>query len=103
MSVIEAQLGQDDARRVFDMSIEALDLMRQRIATHAIDCEWQNGFLSVATSPRKARALAGWAQHMAQAYGYPMTVAARDGVRHWIDSPRYHGAVHDPRCRGAPV
>jgi tripartite-type tricarboxylate transporter receptor subunit TctC len=32
MSVIEAQLGRDDARRVFDMSIEALDLMRQRIA-----------------------------------------------------------------------
>jgi gamma-glutamylputrescine oxidase len=26
-----------------------------------------------------------------------MTVAARDEVRHWIDSPRYHGAVHDPR------
>lgn len=97
MSVIEAQLGRDDARRVFDMSIDALDLMRQRIATHAIACEWQDGFLSVATSPRKAQALAEWAQHMAQAYGYPMTVAARDEVRHWIDSPRYHGAVHDPR------
>ena len=97
MSVIEAQLGRDDARRVFDMSIEALDLMRQRMATHAIDCEWQDGFLSVATSPRKAQALAGWAQHMAQAYGCPMTVAARDEVRRWIDSPRYHGAVHDPR------
>jgi gamma-glutamylputrescine oxidase len=97
MSVIEAQLGQENARRVFDMSIEALDLMRQRMAAHAIDCEWQDGFLSVATSPRKAQALAGWAQHMAQAYGYPMTVVARDGVRRWIDSPRYHGVVHDPR------
>jgi gamma-glutamylputrescine oxidase len=97
MSVIETQLGRDDARRVFDMSIDALDLMRQRIATHAIACEWQDGFLSVATSPRKAQALAGWAQHMAQAYGYPMTVAARDEVRSWIDSPRYHGAAHDPR------
>lgn len=97
MAVIEAQLGRDDARRVFDLSIEALDLMRQRIAAHAIDCEWQDGFLSVATSPRKAQALAGWAQHMAQAYGYPMTVAARDKVRDWIDSPRYHGVVHDPR------
>ena len=97
MSVIEAQLGRDDARRVFDMTIEALDLIRQRIAAHAIDCEWQDGFLSVATSPRKAQALARWAQHMAQAYGYPMTVAAPANVRDWIDSPRYHGAVHDPR------
>ena len=97
MSVIEAQLGRDDARRVFDLSIEALDLIRHRIATHAIACEWQDGFLSVATSPRKAQALTRWAEHMAQAYGYPMTVAAHDGVRQWIDSPRYHGAVHDPR------
>jgi gamma-glutamylputrescine oxidase len=97
MSVIEAQLGRDDARRVFDLTIEALGLIRQRIAAHAIDCEWQDGFLSVATSPRKAQALARWAQHMALAYGYPMTVAAPANVRDWIDSPRYHGAVHDPR------
>src|ERR1700754_2807441 len=30
--VVEAQLGLEDARRVWDMSIEALDLLRQRIA-----------------------------------------------------------------------
>ena len=36
MSVIEAQLGRDEARRVFEMSIEALDLIRQRIARHGI-------------------------------------------------------------------
>ena len=97
MALIEAQLGRADARRVFDLSIAALDLIRQRIAAHAIECEWQDGFLGVATSPRKAQVLAGWAQHMADAYGYPMTVSARDEVRSWIDSPRYHGAVHDAR------
>jgi gamma-glutamylputrescine oxidase len=30
--VIEAQLGLDDARRVWDLSLEALDLLRERIA-----------------------------------------------------------------------
>src|SRR6478736_2405947 len=34
--VIEAQLGADDARRVWDMSIEALDLLHERMARHAI-------------------------------------------------------------------
>jgi gamma-glutamylputrescine oxidase len=97
MSVIEAQLGRDDARRVFEMSIEALDLIRQRIARHGIDCEWQDGFLSVATTPRKAQALCAWARHMADVYGYPMDVAPPGRTRDWIDSPRYHGAVHDPR------
>jgi gamma-glutamylputrescine oxidase len=97
MSVIEAQLGRDDARRVFDMSIQALDLMRERMATHQIACDWQDGFLSVATTPRKARALASWVQRMEQAYGYPMQLAEPGRVRDWIDSPRYHGAAHDPR------
>jgi gamma-glutamylputrescine oxidase len=97
MSVIEAQLGMDDARCVFDLSIEALELMRQRIATHRIECEWQDGFLSVATSPRKARALAQWVRRMEQAYGYAMQLADARHLRDWIDSPRYHGAAHDPR------
>ena len=97
MSVIEAQLGHDEARRVFEMSIDALDLIRQRIARHGIACDWQDGFLSVATSPRKAQALCAWARHMADVYGYPMDVAPPGRTREWIDSPRYHGAVHDPR------
>jgi gamma-glutamylputrescine oxidase len=54
--VIEAQLGLDDARRVWAMSLEALDLIRQRIADHAIDCDWRDGYLGVATSARKAPA-----------------------------------------------
>jgi gamma-glutamylputrescine oxidase len=97
MSVIEAQLGREDARRVFDLSIEALGLLRRRIQAHGIACEWQDGFLSVATTPRKARALAQWVQHMEHAYGYPMQLAEPGRVREWIDSPRYSGAAHDPR------
>ena len=52
--VIEAQLGLADSRRVWDMTIEALDMLRQRIARHVIDCDWRDGFLGVA--PANARA-----------------------------------------------
>lgn len=94
---VELQLGAQDARRVFDMSIEALDLIRSRCRRYDIDCDWRDGFLGVAVNERKATSLVAGARHLADRYGYPMTIVARDQVRQWIDSPRYLAAVHDAR------
>jgi gamma-glutamylputrescine oxidase len=94
---IEAQLGLDDARRVWAMSVEALDLLRQRIGEHGIACEWRDGFLGLATSRRKAQALASWADRIERVYGYPLTRIGPDAIGGWIASPRYHGGIHDPR------
>jgi gamma-glutamylputrescine oxidase len=94
---IEAQLGLDDARRVWAMSIEALDLIRERIATHGIDCGWRDGYLGLATTRRKAADLAEWADRMATVYGARFTQIPEAEVRRWIDSPRYRGGIHDPR------
>jgi len=94
---IEAQLGLEDARRVWDMTIEALDMLRTRCRRHAIACDWRDGYLGVATSARKGRELFDWADRIEQVYGYPLTrVPPADLPRH-IASPRYHSGVHDPR------
>lgn len=94
---IERQLGAAEARRVFDMSIEALDLIRDRCRRFDIDADWRDGYLGVAVNARKARELLAGAEHLATHYGYPMTVVPAADVRRWIDSPRYVAAVHDPR------
>jgi gamma-glutamylputrescine oxidase len=96
-ATIEQQLGAADARRVWDLSIEALDLMRTRIREHAIDCDWRDGYLAVATSARKARELFDAAEHTERVYGYPQQVVPAAELPRWIASGRYHGAVHDPR------
>ena len=95
--VVEKQLGLDDSRRIWDMSIEAIDILRERIAKHSIDCDWRDGFLGVATSPRKSRELAEWAERIARDYDYPMTTIPATEMGRWIDSRRYHGGIHDPR------
>ena len=95
--IIEAQLGLADARRVWDMSIEALDLLRERIARHAIACDWRDGFLGVATSEKKARQLADWADELEAKYHYPLTRIAAADMRRWVASDRYRSGVHDPR------
>ncbi|MDH4390805.1 MAG: FAD-binding oxidoreductase [Aquabacterium sp.] len=94
---IEDQLGLDEARRVFGMSIEALDLIRQRCNRFGIDCDWRDGYLGVATSAGKARDLLAGADHLEHAYGYPMQRITQADLPRWIDSPRYRTAVHDPR------
>ena len=97
MAVIEAQLGREPARRVWDMTIEALDLLRERCRRHAIDCDWRDGFLEVAVTARKARDLQARAERTATAYGYPLAWIAPAQLPQWLASPRYHSGVHDPR------
>jgi len=96
-ATIEAQLGLGEARRVWDMSIEALDLIRERITRHEIACDWRDGYLGLAVSARKGAELAAWAERMAEVYHYSMARIAPADIGRWIDSPRDHSGIHDPR------
>jgi gamma-glutamylputrescine oxidase len=96
-STIEEQLGLDEARRVWAMSIEALDLLRERIRSHTIDCDWRDGYLGLAVNARKGAELAAWADRMETVYGYPLARVPHADIGRWIASPSYHSGVHDPR------
>jgi gamma-glutamylputrescine oxidase len=95
--VIEAQLGLDDARRVWQMTIDALDLIRSRIREHGIDCDWRDGYLGLATSAGKGRTLAAASDRLESVYGYPLQRIAAGDISGWIASPRFHSGVFDPR------
>ncbi len=95
-SVIDEQLGRDASRRVWDMTAEAIRLIAERRDRFEIDCDWTDGYMSMADSPRKARELRTWHDRMAAEYGYETTWIDRRDVQQWIDSPRFHSGVHDP-------
>lgn len=96
-SVIEAQLGQADAQRVWAMSLEAVARLQQRAQQHQIDCEWRSGYLGVATSARKGADLAAWAERMARLYDARFQFIGPKELPQWIASPRYHSGLHDPQ------
>ncbi|MDY0747370.1 FAD-binding oxidoreductase [Paucibacter sp. R3-3] len=96
-SIIEDQLGLDEARRIWRMSIEALDLIQERCARFDIDCEYQAGFLGLSTKPRKTEELKTWADRMAEVYDYPLQWIAPQEIQQWIASPRFHAGVYDSR------
>lgn len=93
-SAIEAQLGLEEARRIWAMSIEALDLIRERCARFDIDAEWQDGFLGLATSASKALDLQRWTQRIGEVYDYPMQWIPSTAMSQWIASPRFHAGVY---------
>jgi gamma-glutamylputrescine oxidase len=96
-STIELQLGLDESKRVWAMSIEALELLRQRITRHAIDCDWRDGYLGLATNARKGRELQDWAERMEQVYSYTQQHVPPAQMSGWIASERFHSGVFDPR------
>ncbi|HEV8312097.1 MAG TPA: FAD-binding oxidoreductase [Burkholderiaceae bacterium] len=96
-SVIEAQLGLAEARRVWDMTIEAMALIKSRIARFGIACDWQDGYIELAVGERKGHELQAWADRIEAVYGYSLTRIAPNEMPHWIASPRYHSGIHDAR------
>lgn len=91
----EAQLGKDDARRVWDMSLQGIALIDQRIAEFAIDCDRVKGYLYVADSPRKARALEQELHTAERDYGLHCEWLDGSALRGAIDSPLYCAAGYE--------
>lgn len=90
----EAQLGKAQARLAWDLSLASLDLIDQRIADFQIDCDRQHGYLHVADSARKARALAAEMQAMAK-YGLMTDFAMGAQVQRHLASPRYQASAYE--------
>lgn len=93
---LEALVGADDARKLFDLSREGMALLHARIRKHDIDCDWRDGHASVPIKPRQERMLRTWQAHMAERYDYPMEWWDREQLRGQLASDRYLGAVFDP-------
>jgi gamma-glutamylputrescine oxidase len=96
-AVIEDQLGLGAARQVWDMTIEAIDLVRRRLARYAIDADWQDGYLGLAVNARKARSLQAWADRTQKVYQYPLQRVGASEVQRHIASTRFHSGVYDPQ------
>lgn len=93
----EAQLGRSNARLAWDMSLEAIDLIDERIAEFQIDCDRVDGYLYVADSPKKARALEADLQAMDRDYGFATEFASGADVQRFINSPLYCAAAFEKK------
>ena len=98
-SVIEKTLGFSAAKKVWDMTIEALDLVRERVKRFDIDCDLTDGFLGVSVNASKGAKLSTWFDNMAKHYQYDTdaTWIEPKDIGAWIASPRYFNGYFDKR------
>lgn len=89
-------VGVADTRRIWDMSIEALSLMRELIATHHIDCDYVPGQMHVAIKPRQWTDLRQWHEELHEVYNYrSVKLLDTAATRRLVASERYIGGLHD--------
>jgi len=93
---LEKWLGGDDARKVWDMSLEAVDLIRERVSEHGIECDLATGHVHTALKPRQMRALEEWHDFLTERYRYS-SVELWDAqkTRAAVASDRYIGGLYD--------
>ena len=95
---LTAQVGRDDAHRLFELSIEALDSTRILIDTYAIACDYAANHVHVATKPRHVRELTEWADELHGDYGYESArLLNRDELQSHVCSKLYLGGLLDSR------
>lgn len=93
---LQALVGDVDARRIWDVSVEGLRLQRELIARHGIDCDLRTGQMHVAIKPRQERELREEVATLHGEYGYDsIRMVEREELRATVDSTRYIAGTYD--------
>ncbi|MAD46942.1 MAG: FAD-dependent oxidoreductase [Oceanospirillaceae bacterium] len=89
-------LGKEDARKAFDISLEAIELIRHRVSQYNIDCDLKSGQMEVAARPKHMAHLRQAAELMQNTFGYPVDVIDAQQTAEKTGSQAYYGAIFDP-------
>ncbi len=97
MSKVEKHVSPSDAKTLWDMSVEAIDSVKERITAHSIACDYQPGHIHVGIKPRHCRELEELAEEWGR-YGYGgLEYLDTAAVQRRVASDRYICGLHDPR------
>jgi len=89
-------VGADDARKLWDLAVESIDLLRDQVKRHAIDCDLTDGHYHVGLKERHRRELVEMHEEW-NSLGYSGTsMHTGDDLRERIGSRSYTSALYDP-------
>jgi len=96
MAKLAAQLGPADAKRLWDFSVEGIELTRELIEQNRIDCDLVWGHMHVGIKPRQREELLEWQREQEGDYGYDkLRFMEQAEVRQWVASERYVAGLLD--------
>jgi gamma-glutamylputrescine oxidase len=89
------QLGREEAQRMWQLSIDAIDLIDQRIAEHGVACDRRHGYLYVADKLRKVRELRAEVDALTTQYGFACDWYEGQALSGQIASARYLAGAYE--------
>ena len=93
---LERLIGPEDARVVWDVSIEGLALMKDLIRRHGIDCDWVDGYLLTAVKNRQLAELRTELDALQNKLGYSsIRYVSQEELRTLLGTERYVGGLYD--------
>jgi gamma-glutamylputrescine oxidase len=94
--LLERHVGREDARRMFDMTVEGIGWIKSRMQKHGFDCDWRTGHATVPIKPRQVRDLLDAIEHFQASYDHPVEWWDKARLQQQLASDRYQGAMYDP-------
>ncbi len=93
---LEKRLGRDDARKLWDLTLEAKALTRDLVARHAPDAAYKPGVLHGHWSAAEAEDTRRYGDWLRDNYGHEAEYLDRDAIRSVVKSDVYEGGLLDP-------
>jgi gamma-glutamylputrescine oxidase len=91
-------LGRDDARRLYGLTIDAVDLIRARIARYAIACDLVDRGVMLANWFDEPARLERARQLMLREFGVDWEPVGAAALRERLKTARYHGGLFEPNA-----
>lgn len=93
---LEKKVGKEQARRLWDLGLEAVDTVCALVERFAIDCELKTGDLHVAAKQAHVDDLKAYAEKLQREYDYPQVrFLDRSELERVTSSRRYHAGLMD--------
>ena len=94
---LTAQLGLEESKRLFQWSLEGIQMIHDRRHEFGIDCDWRDGHAHVAIKPRHVGELKAWRDDLTTHFNHSVEWWEAEQLRAVVPSQRYIGALYDPR------
>jgi gamma-glutamylputrescine oxidase len=93
---LEQMLGMDHARALWGLACESVQMVRDLVRDHDMDCGFADGIIHADHRARFVRDSQAHAEKMRRDYNYDLIrPLGRDEIRHLVGSPAYHGGSLD--------
>ncbi|MFK8047887.1 MAG: NAD(P)/FAD-dependent oxidoreductase [Halioglobus sp.] len=94
-------IGESGVQSIYDMGIECVDIIRERVEKYSIDCDIKWGYCDVAIKPRHMR----WFEETRReerdsGYPHPLQLLDKDEVKEFVGSDSYIGGLYNPTGGG---